>query len=248
MNRSLVAGAALLIIAPLVLAKERQVEDFNAVTYALPFEVEFVAADSPYVRLEGDEDTIDEIVTVVDAGTLKIYKEDTWFDFSDEEVLVTVGYTQLSSLSMSGSGDGYAEDLESDEMTLKVAGSANMEIDRLSCNDLLISIAGSGDIHLNELEADTMQTKIAGSGSVEVIGRVVSQKISIAGSGDHIARELRSQEAEVSVAGSGDVEVWAMASLNAKVVGSGDIAYYGTPKVHEQIIGSGDLQHRGDEP
>jgi len=248
MYRSLLVCTALVIAAPFTWAQEREVGDFDGVKYALPFEVEFVAANDPYVRLEGDEDTIDEIVTEVNDGTLNIHKESSWFDLSDETVIVTVGYTNLSSINMSGSGDGYAEDMESEEMSLKIAGSANLEIDRLACNDLIISIAGSGDVNLNELEADTMHTKIAGSGSVEVVGRVVSQKISIAGSGDHMAGELRSQEADVSVAGSGDVEVWAMASLNAKVVGSGDIAYYGSPKVHEQIVGSGDLQHRGDTP
>ncbi len=226
----------------------REVDEFTKIAYTLPFEVEFVVADEHFVTLEGDGDTIDEVVTEVDGNTLKVYKENSWFDWSDGDIVLTIGFEELDAVSMAGSGDGYAEEIESDDFNIKISGSALLEIEKLSCNDLDIAIAGSGDVKLNELEADTLNTAIAGSGNVEASGRVVSQKISISGSGDHNARDLRSQEADVTVRGSGDVEVWAVAELDATVMGSGDIDYYGTPKVDESIMGSGSLERRGDEP
>jgi hypothetical protein len=236
--------------APLAWAEseQREVDEFEEVSFALPFDVEFVASDEFYVKLVGDEDTIDEIITEVKGDTLKIHKESKWFDWSDEEVQVTVGYNKLSAISMAGSGDGFAEEIEADDMNLRIAGSASLEINKLVCNDLKISIAGSGNVNLNELEADSMSTKIAGSGDVDVAGEVVSQEVSINGSGDHNARELRSQEADVSIHGSGDVGVWTVASLNASVMGSGDIEYYGDPKLEERIRGSGNIERLGDEP
>ena len=229
-------------------SETREVDEFEEVSFALPFDVEFVASDELFVTLEGDEDTIEEIITEVKGDTLRISKESKWFDWSDEEVHVTVGYNKLSAISMSGSGDGFAEYIEADDMNIRIAGSASLEIDKLVCNDLAISISGSGDVNLNELEADSMGTKIAGSGDVDVAGQVVSQEISINGSGDHNARELRSQEAEVSIHGSGDVGVWTVASLSASVMGSGDIEYYGDPKLEERIRGSGTVERLGDEP
>ncbi len=228
--------------------EKRDMDEFTKIAYSLPFEVEFVVADEHFVTLEGDADTIDEITTEVDGDTLKIYKEDSWFDWSDETIVLTVGFEEVSSVRMSGSGDGFAEIFESDEFAIKIAGSALLEIEKLICNDLAIAIAGSGDVQLSDVEADTLTTSIAGSGNVDVSGRVVSQKISISGSGDHNARDLRSQEADISVRGSGDVEVWAVAELDASVMGSGDISYYGNPKVDESIMGSGSLERRGDEP
>ena len=226
----------------------REMDEFTKVAYSLPFEVEFVVADEHFVTLEGDADTIDESVTEVKGDTLKVHKDDSWFDWSDEQIVLTIGFETLEAISMAGSGDGYAEVLESDDFSIRISGSALLEVGKLSCNDLDIAIAGSGDVKLNELEADTLSTSIAGSGNVEASGRVVSQDISISGSGDHNARDLRSQEADVTVRGSGDVEIWAVAALDATVMGSGDIDYYGNPKVDDNIMGSGSLKRRGDEP
>ncbi len=226
----------------------RELDSFEAISFELPFNVEFVVSDEPFVTLEGDEDTMDEIITDVRKNTLKIRKENSWFDWSDEEVHVTVGYQQLSKITMAGSGDGFAEDMEADELALRIAGSADLEIDNLIANDLKISISGSGNVTLNALDADSISTSIQGAGDVELTGRVVSQKISISGSGDHNARDLHTQETDIKVQGSGDVEVWADASLNATIMGSGDIQYYGSPSLSERIMGSGNIQHRGDEP
>lgn len=251
MNSKIMIGVVMaLLSAPLTWAETetREVDEFDAVNFALPFSVEFVVSDEPFVTLEGDEDTIEEITTKVRGGTLKITKDSDWFDWSDEEVHVTIGYQNLSSITLAGSGDGYAKNMEADKLTLRITGSAGLELDNLTCNDLEISIAGSGNVNINDLEADSISTRIAGSGDVEVTGRVVSQKISIAGSGDLNARELRAQETEVNIKGSGDVEVWTIASLDANVMGSGDIEYYGDPKVRERILGSGNLERRGDRP
>jgi hypothetical protein len=239
------AGVAVTNVA---VAETRDVADFRIVSYALPFDVELVAANSPYVQLEGDQDTIDEVITEVDGDTLHIRKDDRWFDWSDGEVLVTVGYTELSALHMNGSGDAYAQEIHADDLHIKISGSAGVEVDRLVSNDVSIAISGSGNVNLNDLEADFMRTDIAGSGDVEVSGSVVSQKISIAGSGDYQARDLRTQEADVDIKGSGDVAVWALASLAVRIMGSGDIEYYGEPQLSKRILGSGNIKHRGPAP
>lgn len=237
-----------IVAATHVKAETFNVEDFTAISYSLPFNVELIATDEPFVTLEGDQDTIDEIIVEVDGDTLKIRKENRWFDWSDEEIHVTVGYVELEELYMNGSGDAYAEEMDTDDLLIKISGAAGVEIDQLVSNDLTITISGYGNVNVNDLEADSMSTSISGSGDVEVSGSVVTQTISITGSGDHNARELRSQEAEVNIRGSGDVEVWALASLDARVMGSGDIEYYGKPQLRERIMGSGDIKHRGEEP
>ena len=229
-------------------AETRNVEAFDAVIYTLPFDVEFVASSTHFVSLEGDEDTIDEIKIEVDGDTLKISKEKSWFDWSDGEIIVTVGYTVLKAITMSGSGDGFAAELSADQLNVKISGSAALELNELMCNDLVVHIAGSGDVTVNQLQADTMQTTIAGSGDVDVSGSVVAQQITVNGSGDHNARELRSQEADVKLRGSGDIEVWALANLEIHIQGSGDVSYYGEPRLKERIVGSGNINARGREP
>ena len=226
----------------------REVDDFAKISYTLPFEVEFVQADQPFVTLEGDADTIEEIETHVKNGTLNIFKDNSWFDWSDDHVVLTVGFTELESIAMAGSGDGYAEEFNSDSFSIRISGSANLEVESLTCNDLGVAIAGSGDMRAHDLSADAVSVKIAGSGNVDLAGKAVEQEVSISGSGDHKAAGLRSQEAEIKIAGSGDAEVWVAAALDVSVVGSGDVLYYGEPKVHERVIGSGGVEHRGNTP
>jgi len=236
------------VMSTVAWAETRQVDQFDEVKYALPFDVEFIADDESYVTLEGDQDTIDEIKTKVSGGKLKFSKDSGWFDWSDGDVDITIHYEELSSITMAGSGDGYADEIQTNEMTIRIAGSADLEIDSLECNDLDISISGSGGVKLNEVDADSISTSIAGSGNTELDGSVVSQKVTVSGSGNYNAKGLRSQEAEIKIVGSGNAEVWSLASLEATVMGSGDIDYYGDPTLSKTVHGSGNIEHKGDEP
>lgn len=251
-SRNLWSILALIAItaAPGVHAAEetRDLEDFDSVSFLLPYEVEFVQTDEPFITFEGDEDVIDEIITRIKGGTLKVYRKESWFNWSSGDVVVTLGYTTLKALTMAGSGDGYAKSIDAETFTLNITGSANMEVDSLRADELKISVAGSGNALVNELDADSVDAKIAGSGDIELAGRVNSQQISISGSGDHDAAALRTQETTASVRGSGDIEVWAEARLAASLVGSGDVRYYGDPDVKEKIVGSGTMVRLGEEP
>ena len=229
-------------------AETRDVDDFSQVQFSVPFDVEFVSADEPYVKLEGDADTIEEITTKVKGSTLRIGKDTSWFAWNDEEVLITIGYTELDAITLSGSGDGFAESIDAEEFKIRITGSSSMEVETMITDELHISIAGSGDVEIHELEADEVTSKIAGSGDISLAGRAVSQEVSISGSGDHDATELRTQETTASVRGSGDVGVWAESRLAASLVGSGDVRFYGNPELEERIVGSGEMRRLGDEP
>lgn len=226
----------------------RELDAFTGVTFTLPYEVEFVAADEPYITLIGDQDVIDEIETRVKGKTLRVSQEKSWMNWTSGEVVITIGYVELDGITMAGSGDGFAEILEAEDFNLRITGSANMDIQTLTADTLKASIAGSGDIQIEEVDADSAEIKIAGSGDIQMAGRVNEQKVSIAGSGDHDASELRSQETTVSIRGSGDIVVWAEARLAASLAGSGDIGYYGNPDISKSIMGSGSLTHLGKNP
>ncbi|NOX51361.1 MAG: DUF2807 domain-containing protein [Gammaproteobacteria bacterium] len=228
--------------------EQRQLSEFNSVAYSLPFTVEFLAADEHYVLLTGDKNAIDKIVTKVSANKLKLSNRKSWFNGWNEDVLVTVGYVNLDSISMTGSGDGFAKDLASNELRLRITGSSDLKIEGVNTDILQVTLTGSGDLTLNDVEADSIESRITGSGSVDLSGRVIAQDIAISGSGDHHAPELRSQETTVKIRGSGDAEVWAAARLNISITGSGDIEYYGNPSVTDRITGSGDLVRLGGQP
>ncbi len=238
--------AALVVMGLSVFAwgEEREVAPFTKISYGLSFDVEFVVGSEHKVILEGDQDTIDEIETEVSGGILKISKDSGWFDWSDEEIRLTVIYTQLESITMSGSGEGFAKSIDADKFTARINGSADLEIETFSGNDLELTISGSGTINLNDINADSVSVDISGSGDIEIAGNTITQTIKIMGSGDYSGRELQSKEADVVVTGSGDAELSVEATLTARVTGSGDIVYYGNPQESTQVTGSGDIERR----
>ena len=243
---------ALTTIAAWAATERQEVDSFSAVSYNLPYEVEFVVGDEHSVTLEGDSEAIEQIEIDVKGDTLKVTsKERSWFDWSDydsDSVVVTVNFVELEAIKIAGSGDGFAQLIEAEDFKLAIAGSAQMEIEQLEANDLVISIAGSGDAEIHNVEVDQIDSSIAGSGNIKLGGQTNAQDISIAGSGDYQARELRANETDASIRGSGDIEVWSVATLTASVMGSGDIEYYGDPDVKESIMGSGNLERRGERP
>ena len=173
-------------------AESRTVEAFSEIAYPLPYDIEFVAGSEYRVDFEGDQDTIEEIETKVTAGTLQLSKNSSWFDWSDGKVSVTITYVKLDGITLSGSGEGFAKTLDADKFSIRVNGSAGLEVEQLTGNTLDLNIAGSGNLNLYNISADSIRARIAGSGNMELTGNTVSQTVNITGSGDYNARELRS--------------------------------------------------------
>ena len=83
--------ASTLFIVGLILAsgahaaeERRDLDPFHAIAYGLSHDVVFVQGDGEYVLLEGDQSTIDEIVSEIRGGTLYLEHERSWFDFAVE--------------------------------------------------------------------------------------------------------------------------------------------------------------------
>lgn len=184
-----------------------ELDEFTEVTFTLPFEVEFVNADEHYITLEGDADSIEEIRTRVKGDNLKVYKDNAWFDWNNDNIVVTIGYQTLDAMTLAGSGDGFAELLEADEFTLRITGSSNMEIESMKVDEPEISIAGSGNVEVHELDADKVNSKIAGSGDIRVWAEA---------------------NLAASIVGSGDLKYYGEPNVKERIFGSGSIVHLGS--------------------
>ncbi len=203
----------------------RAVDSFTAIGLSAPVTVYLTQGDKESLVLEGDEEALAQLDTVVENGSLKLEQKTHGHVRYMGKVKAYVTAREIRKLAISGSGDIKAE-------TLRVS-------------DLKLSIGGSGDIRIGQLSAAKLEASIGGSGDITVAGKADSIQGSIAGSGDLRAGKLEVAEAKMSVAGSGDATLWSRDSLTASVVGSGDIRYYGDPKVRTSIIGSGSVKRIG---
>jgi hypothetical protein len=106
-------------------------------------------------------------------------------------------------ISLNGSGDiQFKDDIQSLSMTIKLAGSGDIMVQG-SATALDVSLAGSGDVQADKLRAHDAVVKVAGSGDVSIHadGEVRAR---IAGSGD-VSIHGEPSHVQKNVSGSGDV-------------------------------------------
>lgn len=208
-----------------VVTIDRSVGEYDAVAVAGWFDVDLVSGREGELKIKGEENLLEYIITEVKNGklTVKVKKgynlqSSNW----KEGIHVTVPVEEINKVALSGSGDIVGRDL--------------MKADSFSA-----TMSGSGDISL-EIEADDLETTISGSGDIELSGNARNFEVTVSGSGDVEAFDLVADNVYANVSGSANIQVTANKLLKARVSGSGDIIYKGNPdKIDSKASGSGDI-------
>ena len=225
--KKFIATFAIILLAVSAWAQKtenRSVSGFDKVAVSGGYDVYFTQGDSEGVRLEGDEDAIAKIETVVEGNTLKIKQKKSkgWNWDNSGKLKVYVTFRNLNSIVSSGSSDIMVEStVKTNEFSLVTSGSSDVEMS-MEVNELKLVLSGSSDVKLSGMAKD--------------------QSIVVSGSGDVDALDLEGNNASVTVSGSGNVSLHVKESLDGRVSGSGDIRYRGNPsKQKVKISGSGSI-------
>jgi len=200
--------------------KTLEVSSFDGFTMAISGNVYLRQGNTQSVKIEAQQNIIDNIVTDVTDNHWKIKFDQNVRNHEGIKIYITI--PNLTKAYVSGSGDIIGE--------TKFTG----------LNNLVTGISGSGDVKL-DVEAQTIEGKISGSGNVRLAGSAKSITIGISGSGDFYADGLRSESGTIKISGSGDATVDASESLSVQVSGSGDVKYKGRPRLSAKVSGSGDV-------
>jgi hypothetical protein len=210
-----------------MVTETRAVSNFDSIALSGSGEVIVTQGEGESLSIETDDNVMEHVKAEVSGGTLNLGFKEGLNLISPTRLIFTVGVEDLTSVSISGSGD-----IESDVI----------KTDRLDA-----TVTGSGDIQIGTLTADEVKARITGSGDMDLTGEVATQDITISGSGKYRAGDLRSQSTEVSITGSGDATVWATDSLDVNISGSGSVDYYGRPTMSTSGSGSGDVTSMGEK-
>ncbi len=255
--------------------EERKIGSFSKVVLATSANAYVEQGNQLSVKLVGDASAIDKIITEVKGGKLivrqkKREKNKDWYRNNGNlisEIKVYITSPEIEELFVAGSGNiTVSNPLKSADMTLRIAGSGNIEIAGLTAalvdatiagsgnivsgslvksDDLDLNIAGSGNVVIAEIATGTVDLSIAGSGNTqlkkgEVKGAV---EIEVAGSGDFLGKNLTINMAEIEVAGSGNCYVGEVhESLNVEIVDCGSVYYRGEPRIDIKSAGSGKVK------
>jgi hypothetical protein len=211
-----------------VKTENRNVANFTGIALSLGATVEVRQGNTESLTIEGDDNILPLIETVVEGASLKIRPLEKNTSFRTKNLKIIVNAKTIESLAIGGSGDIRANTLKTEK--------------------LKVSIGGAGEVRITTLDTDTLSADIAGSGDMSVGGRANTLTSSIAGSGDIKAGKLEAKTVKLSIAGSGAAAVWATEALKVSIAGSGDVKYYGDAKVSKSVAGSGSIVRVGAGP
>jgi hypothetical protein len=200
---------------------------FQQIEVAGPYDVQVHTGANPGVTARGGQKLLERTVVEVKGDKLVIHPERErgrfnfgWGHHGKATFAVTV--PQLSGATIAGSGD--------------------IQIDRVQGGNFEGVVAGSGGLNVDALDVEQLKLAIAGSGSAKAgNGKAQTAKYDIAGSGDVDARNIQTNDVDVSIAGSGSVRAHASGTAKVSIMGSGDVDVAGGAKCNVSKAGSGDV-------
>ena len=201
------------------------VGQFDKVELAGAYNVTIATGKAPSVSAVGSEKALERMVVEVEGGVLKIHPDKhRGFSFGwsrSKPVRLTITTQNLAGAELAGSGD--------------------INIDRVQGESFDGSVAGSGDLRIAQIDVQRLKMEIAGSGSAQAAGRSREADYGIAGSGDIKAANVASETAKVSIAGSGNVTGQATRTASVDIMGSGNVRLTGGAQCKISKAGSGNV-------
>lgn len=204
--------------------EERDVPSFSEIALRIPAKLYLEQGEKQSVEIVAKSSTLKDIITEVKGRKLTIKfptKNVLLKNFQPGKIEIFITVPEIDGLSISGSGDILAEEIETRILDLAVSGSGDILIEELNAERVKAAISGSGDITIEEGgEADDFSVTISGSGDVK-------------------ARGFEAKDVVVRLAGSGNCTVTANNSIKARVAGAGNVYYDGNPSIDSSVAGSG---------
>lgn len=200
-------------------------------------DVHYTQGSTPSLRVVAPANVIDKVVTEVKGKQLDVTLKGHFTVVVSGDLDVYVTLPNLSKVNVAGSADFEADGkVKASSLSLNVAGSGDIDMKSVECDNLTASVAGSGDIDIDRLKAQNASLSVAGSGDVEATLDGVKQfKASVAGSGDLDLKCIDCGHGEVSVLGSGEAKLSGkVRSLSSSTSGVGAINTHGLTVVESK--------------
>lgn len=209
-----------------VTSKTYTVKDFNRIVLDGKAEIIVTQAEDYSVKIEAEDNILDEIKAADVGNTLKIDKRKSlpflWGRKLNNKkpIKIYIAANKLERINLNGEG--------------------KLSIDKFNAEKLTISASGENSAIVKNLTLKELDLKISGSFNGEFSGSTNKQKIRISGAGKYNAKDFKSSEAEIDISGAGDTFVHASEKLDVNISGAGTVTYSGSPKkVDQEISGSG---------
>ncbi|MBC8342802.1 MAG: DUF2807 domain-containing protein [Bacteroidetes bacterium] len=223
----------------------RDIKDFSEIHVNGPFEVYIIQNPIFEISLEGDQESIQSVRTLVSGHVLTISTLD-YRRCSPKNVKLYIKMPELNRIRVYGNGYVKSIGLKSDHLEIELYGSGNIHFEEIFSSFLEMQNFGSGKIVL-DVNAKSISASIRGSGEILLSGNANSSELSISGSGKIKAMELLQNECQTKIYGNGHIYVHASQLIDAEIIGAGKLMYQGDPEIEMTSVGSGKINRLKQE-
>ena len=186
--------------------------------------INVVAGTAPSLNLTGYENILSYIETRVEDSTLHIsMKEEDVHFYLKKNIIAIINLPSLRSLDVSGSSDATIKgNITGAALNISMSGSGDIKAENVNVADLSVDVSGSSDVSIGSGTTTKATYSIAGSGDISAFGlQTTETSLSISGSSD--AQVNVSSKLSIEIAGSGDVRYKGHPAITQAIAGAGDV-------------------------
>lgn len=129
-----------------------------------------------------------------------------------------------------------------DLQELSVAGTGDVDIERLDAANLTISGKGTGGLNGTIAITNDLNVDVAGTLTATLHGSARSQMVQASGSSTYDSLDLETHTSNIQASGNSRINVYAKDSLGVRLSGNVKVRYKGTPDIDQEISGTGNLE------
>lgn len=192
--------------------KTRQVSEFHGISVSSGIDLYLTQKNVQEVRVEADEEDMENLITKVEDGILKIYmKEKSWLNmgWGHSPRKVYVSFKTMDKLEAS-------------------AGSNVLCESALNLDHLELDASSGSDVKL-ELNADEINAESSSGSDIKLKGKASYLQVNASSGSDIDANEFQAKRCDANVSSGSDIKVNVSDELDANASSGGDIAYSGNP-------------------
>lgn len=231
-------------------AQKRNVPAFNAINVSSAIDLYLTQSNTNEVAVSAaNDETRDQILTVVEGGTLMIKLNDkrsiwNWKKWGDSKAKAYVSVKQLNAIIATGACNVHIINwIETPKLKLKLTGASDLKGD-FQVGSLSAEIIGASEYKGN-IKANAVSMVISGASTVDLEGAAEDLSVNASGASTAKLFNLETKGAIVEVSGASGASVNASQLLKMRASGASSIEYKGAAVIKEtNNSGASSIKHR----
>jgi hypothetical protein len=206
-----------------VIKETRQLDSFHSIDVGGAFEIELIQSNEEKIIIETDDNIMPYIKTKISGGELDI--ENTEDINNPTELKLTIYYTSLDELDISGAAQLYSSDV-------------------LEAPSLELDCSGASEITL-KLKVGSLDADFSGASKLEFEGSVNQAGIDLSGAAVLRAYGLEINQLNLEASGAAVAKVLVIEKFSIDASGASSVRYKGDPSIQLNDVSGASSVRKG---